>query len=72
MRMSPTDGSAQYDDLARAMNALDEAGIEFFGPSGSSKGDLFVIGDRILRLSEIFELSSKGQHPLSAAPDWQG
>jgi hypothetical protein len=50
------------DELALAMDALDGAGIEFFGPFSSLKnGEHFVIADRIVTLTEVLELISKGQ-----------
>lgn len=56
------DGNARHDELARAMDALGGAGIEFLGPFASLKsGELFVIADRIVTLSEVLELLSKGQ-----------
>lgn len=59
--MSQMDGNSRYDDLAHAVEALDKAGIEFFGPFASSKGEIFVMEGMVLTLPEVLELSSKCQ-----------
>lgn len=58
--MSQASG-ARRDELARALKALQESGIEFRGPFETSKGELLVIEDKALMLFEVLELFSKGQ-----------
>lgn len=59
--MSNGYGAAPREEVEQAVKALQESGIEFRGPFRSSKGDLIVIGDKILMLSEVLELFSKGR-----------
>jgi hypothetical protein len=49
------------DELARALDFLEELGIKFRGPYSTSKGEILVIEDKILMLFEVLELFSKGQ-----------
>lgn len=59
--MSNGTGARRRDEAERAVRALQESGIEFRGPFTSSKGDLIVIGHKILMVHEVLELDSKGK-----------
>ncbi len=49
------------DEVAHALDFLEESGIEFCGPFSSSRGEILVVEDKILMLLEVLELFSKGQ-----------
>jgi hypothetical protein len=51
---------AERDQLARVTESLRESGINFRGPYTSSRGQLIVIEDTILTVSEVLELFSMG------------
>lgn len=50
-----------HDEVAYALDLLEESGIKFCGPFSSSKGEILVIEDKILMLFEVLELFSKGE-----------
>lgn len=59
--MSEGNGARERDELARALESLQESGIEFRGPIPTSKGEVMLIGDKILTVPEFLDLFSNGQ-----------
>ena len=49
------------DELGRALKSLEKLGIASRGPFSTSKGEIVVIEDKILLLSEVLDLFSQGR-----------
>lgn len=59
--MSEDNGARDRDELARALKSLQESGIEFRGPIPTSKGEVMLVGDKILTVAEFLDLFARGQ-----------
>ena len=53
--------TARRDDLKQSLISLKDSGISFRGPFLTSKGELVLVEDQILKVAELVELFSSGQ-----------